>query len=160
MKAQTTTPTHQATLFDNYVSEIQLNYGNASFVDCDKIGSSEDAAKILRNVWQYDLSHREAAYILCPNKGHKVIGYSLIGLGGISSSTFDPRLVFQTALPSNASAVILAHNHPSGNTEPSQSDINLTKRMKEAGEMLDIQVLDHVILTVDTCFSFADENLI
>lgn len=72
----------------------------------------------------------------------------------------DPKLIFAAAIKANACGIILAHNHPSGNLSPSQADIDLTKRMKEGGKFLEIQVLDHVILTTEGYFSFADDGLI
>jgi DNA repair protein RadC len=80
-------------------------------------------------------------------------------MGGISGTVTDVRMIMQTALKSNASAIILAHNHPSGNTEPSDADKKITSKIKEAGQLLEIAVLDHLILTSETYLSFADEGL-
>ncbi|HNS17354.1 MAG TPA: JAB domain-containing protein [Bacteroidales bacterium] len=140
--------------------ELRVNYGVVSYTNCNKVSSSLDASNILRDVWGSDLSHREAFYILCLNRANKVIGYALISIGGLSGTVADPKVIFSTALLAAASSIILAHNHPSGNHEPSQADITLTKKAIQAGSLLDIQVLDHLIITPDgTYFSFADENL-
>lgn len=139
--------------------ELRVNYGVVSYTNCNKVSSSLDACSILRDIWDSDISHREAFYILCLNRANKVIGYALISLGGISGTVADPKVIFSTALLANASSIILAHNHPSGNTEPSAADQALTKKMIQAGSVLDIQVLDHLIITPDTYLSFADENL-
>ena len=80
--------------------------------------------------------------------------------GGISGTVADPKVIFQVALKANASSVILCHNHPSGNTKPSDNDIQLTKKLKKAGEFLELNVLDHLIITPDSYFSFADESLL
>ncbi len=146
-------------LFKTFVRELRVNYGVVSYTNCNKVSSSLDACNILRDVWDSDISHREAFYILCLNRANKVIGYALISLGGISGTVADPKVIFSTALLANASSIILAHSHPSGNTEPSAADQALTKKMIQAGSVLDIQVLDHLIITPDTYLSFADENL-
>lgn len=87
-----------------------------------------------------------------------IVGYSLISLGGISGTITDTRLIFSIGLQSLASSIILAHNHPSGNNEPSEADTRITRKFKEAGSYLDIQVLDHLILTQDSYYSFADNG--
>jgi len=150
----------QLPLFKTFVRELRVNYGVITYTNCNKVSSSLDASNILRDVWASDLSHREAFYILCLNRANKVIGYALISIGGLSGTVADPKVIFSTALLAAASSIILAHNHPSGNHEPSQADIALTKKAIQAGSLLDIQVLDHLIITPDgTYFSFADENL-
>ncbi len=83
-----------------------------------------------------------------------------ITTGGISGTVADPKVIFAAALKSTASGIILSHNHPSGSLRPSQADINLTRKLKSAGELLDIAVLDHMILTSESYFSFADEGVI
>ena len=94
------------------------------------------------------------------NRANRVLGIIEISTGGISGTVADPKLVFTAALKSAASSIVLAHNHPSGNLSPSQADINLTRKLKSAGESLDIAVVDHIILTSESYFSFADEGLI
>jgi DNA repair protein RadC len=93
------------------------------------------------------------------NKANKVLGYSKISSGGISGTLVDPKLIFQTALKANASSIILAHNHPSGNKQPSDADTRITKKCTGAGTLLDITVLDHLIITPDDLYySYADEG--
>jgi DNA repair protein RadC len=94
------------------------------------------------------------------NRANKVIKKIRISSGGISGTVADSRVIFKAAIDNLASAIILAHNHPSGNLKPSQSDINLTKKMKESGNILDIPVLDHIIIAENSYFSFADEGLL
>lgn len=89
-----------------------------------------------------------------------MLGWSRISTGGTSGCIADPKVIFQIALKSNSSSVIVAHNHPSGNINPSNSDKELTKKLRSAGSFLDIPVLDHIILTSESYFSFADEGLI
>jgi DNA repair protein RadC len=83
-----------------------------------------------------------------------------VSSGGLSGTIADCRLIFKSAIYKLASSIILVHNHPSGNNKPSQSDINLTKKMVEAGKLLDVSVLDHLIVAENRYFSFADEGLI
>jgi DNA repair protein RadC len=92
------------------------------------------------------------------NRGNKVLGILLISEGGLSGCSVDVRSIFSAALKANSSSVILAHNHPSGNGSPSESDLKITNKVKSAGEILDIQVLDHVILLPDGYTSLADEG--
>ena len=125
--------------------------------DKHKVGSSRDA-------WEYlfpylaDLDH-EQFYILLLNRGNVIIKHLQISRGGVAASFVDAKLVFKPALEELASSIILCHNHPSGNLNPSQSDIDLTRKLKEAGKLLDISVLDHLIFTDKDFYSFADNGL-
>ncbi len=94
------------------------------------------------------------------NRANKVLGLFEVSTGGISGTVADPKIIFTAALKGGASGIIVAHNHPSGNLTASQSDIDLTRKLKEAGKFLEIQLLDHVIVTTEGYFSFADEGLI
>ena len=98
--------------------------------------------------------------ILLLNRAHKVLGVSTISQGGISGTLADPKVIFALALKTASSALILCHSHPSGNTKPSQADINLTRKLVEGGRLLDINVLDHIILTDEEYFSFMENGLI
>ena len=100
----------------------------------------------------------EAFYILLLNRANKVIREIQISEGGFSGTVADPKKIFKMALEQNASAIILCHNHPSGNIKPSDADIKLTHKLKNAGEMLDLPVIDHIILGEENYYSFADEN--
>jgi DNA repair protein RadC len=141
------------------VSEIDIVYRTK--IKASKrpaVTSSEESVNILRLVWDDSLEYVECFYVMLLNRANKVLGVKKISQGGVSGTVADPKCIFQAALKANASSVILAHNHPSGNTEPSGADISLTKKMKEAGEFLDLPVLDHVILTDESYYSFADEG--
>jgi DNA repair protein RadC len=92
------------------------------------------------------------------NRGNKVIGICEISTGTVSGTLVDPRVVFATALKTNATGIILAHNHPSGNLKPSRADELLTDKLRKAGELLDVVVLDHIIVTTEGFYSFADEG--
>ncbi len=120
-----------------------------------KITSSKIAYDIMRPHLQ-DLPHEEF-WILLLNRAHQLIKPISISRGGVSGTVADPKIIFKHALESLASGIILIHNHPSGNLNPSQQDISLTKKMKEAGIILEIPVLDHLIYTDSSYFSMADE---
>lgn len=106
-----------------------------------------------------DLSHEEFWVLYC-NQSHSLIGKHLMAKGGITSTLVDVRLVLKKALELSAVGIILAHNHPSGKTSPSDSDISLTKKVKEAARLMDIRVLDHIIVTDKKYYSFADEGIL
>lgn len=123
-----------------------------------KVTSSKDAFEMIRGDLM-DLNHEEFWLVLL-KRNNEVLKKEMISRGGVSGTVVDAKIIFKRALEETASGLILAHNHPSGNTKPSQEDINLTKRIKEAGKSLDISVLDHLIITDSSYFSFADEGLL
>ena len=146
---------------DSKMSEIEINYkNNKKYKEMPMVSCSQDAASILRSEWSDRMEHIEEFVLLCLNRANKVLGYSKISTGGISGCLVDPKVVFQIALKANAIGIILSHSHPSGNVHPSESDRRLTKKLKSAGKVLDIAVLDHIILTTEDYFSFADEGLL
>ncbi|OKS85029.1 RadC family protein [Mucilaginibacter polytrichastri] len=124
----------------------------------DVITGSNSAWQILRR-HLVDLNHEEF-WILLLSRNNKVIGKELISKGGLSGTVADPKIIFHIALQHQASSIILAHNHPSGNLKPSQQDIDLTKKLYQAGKILEINVFDHLIITDDGFLSFADEGLL
>lgn len=131
---------------------------NASSVkQRNKIQSSRDAYELFYPYLtdRYDEEFR----VLLLDRANKIIQNEIIGEGGFSGTVADPKKIFKKALAVNASGIILGHNHPSDNLKPSESDISLTKKIKKAGEVLDISVLDHIIVGNDNYFSFADESL-
>jgi DNA repair protein RadC len=106
-----------------------------------------------------DIPHEEF-WILLLNRANRVIRKHKISLGGVHGTVADPKIIFKTALEELASGIIVAHNHPSGNLTPSQQDIDLTRKLKEAGKLLEIQLLDHLIVAGKQYYSFADEGLL
>lgn len=106
-----------------------------------------------------DLDHEEF-WLLLLSRSNGIIKKQNISQGGISGTVADPKLIFNHALNHLASSIILVHNHPSGNKKPSEADRRLTKQLFEAGKLLEIAVLDHIIFTDNGYFSFADENLL
>lgn len=122
-----------------------------------KVKSSEDVFHLLFP----DLSDKnyEEFWILLLDRANQVIRKVNISEGGTAGTVADPKKIFKMALDLGASSLILAHNHPSNNTKPSQNDIDLTKKLRSAGKLLDIEVLDHLVFGHDSYYSFADENL-
>ncbi|MEX0981542.1 MAG: DNA repair protein RadC [Bacteroidales bacterium] len=105
-----------------------------------------------------ELEHEEF-WIIILNRAHKVIKTEKISQGGLTGTVIDTRMILKHALDKRATSLIISHNHPSGNKTPSEADINITKKIKNAAEIMDINVLDHVIVAGQTYFSFADEGL-
>lgn len=122
------------------------------------IGNSHDAYSILKN--QLSDLRTEEFWAIFLNNSNKVIHTSQLTQGGISQSIVDVRVLFKTALEHFSTGVIIAHNHPSGSLKPSKEDINITQKIKEAGSVLSIQLLDHIIITQDSYFSFSDTGLL
>lgn len=126
--------------------------------EAPKITSSKDAFLVLQPHLM-DIPHEEF-WILLLNRANRVIKPVQISRGGVAGTVADPKIIFKQALDQLASAIILAHNHPSGNLQPSQADIQLTKKLVEAGKWLDLPVLDHLILSDYTYYSFGDDGKI
>jgi len=128
----------------------------AEVVEREKVGSSKDAFE----VFLASLADKayEEFWILLLNRANRILKKLNISEGGISGTVADPKKIFKLALDNNASSIILCHNHPSGNIQPSESDVKLTNKLKEAGKMLDLPVIDHIIIGEDNYYSFADEG--
>lgn len=123
-----------------------------------KVTSSKDVSNVMQPIIG-DLEHEEF-WVLFLNNSNKIVDKSQISKGGLTATIVDIRLVFKRALELASVGIIVCHNHPSGKLEPSNADKQLTKRIKEAGITLDIKLLDHLIITEKSYFSFADENLL
>ena len=152
--------TNEKTLFE--VAEIQLSYKSKVKASLrPKISRSKDVEDVLRKYWNEDtLELHEQFKILLLNRTNRVTGIYEVSSGGLAGTVADPKLIFGCALKAAASGIILAHNHPSGALQPSQADLDLTKKLKDGGKLLDIQVLDHIIITSESYYSFADEGLL
>ncbi len=121
-----------------------------------QIRSSQDAYREMAPMIQ-DLPHEEF-WILLLNRANRILGRERISSGGVSGTMVDAKLIFNRALIKKASSIMLFHNHPSGGLRPSQADISLTRKLKEAGKVLDTQILDHLIISERGYYSFADEG--
>jgi DNA repair protein RadC len=153
------TTSHTANLFNSTVAEIEITYRNRIPVSqMRKVLRSQGAYDIFRDIWSDQIDHVEEFYVLFLNRSNQVLGYSCLFRGGLSGTIVDPKIVFQHALKANASGIIVAHNHPSGNIIPSGSDENITKKLAEAGKFIEIAVLDSMIITSESYYSFCDEG--
>jgi DNA repair protein RadC len=123
-----------------------------------KITSSHEVYEYFQPIMG-DISHEEF-WVLMLNRANKIIERQKISQGGMAGTVIDVKIVFRKALEAKASSIILCHNHPSGNISPSKSDIEITKKLYDAGKTMDISILDHIILTDHDYFSFADKGMI
>jgi len=124
------------------------------------IKNSSDIAGIMAVVCKDCMEHHEEAHVLFLNRSCRVMGILNIARGGIDGAVVDVRIILQTALKVSASAIALAHNHPSGNKNPSKEDIDLTNKIKTGCEVIGIKLIDHVIMTSETYTSLADEGIL
>lgn len=138
------------------VMELVRRKQQSKIPDKALIKCSGDAYSLLSPIFM-DLDHEEF-YALYLSRANRVIKTVQISQGGISGTVADGKLIFNYGLESKASGIILAHNHPSGNTTPSVADVHLTNSLKKFGEFIDVQILDHIIITGNNYFSFADEG--
>jgi DNA repair protein RadC len=138
--------------------ELGRRRRGAEALERKKIATSSDAFEIFQ-MKIGDLLYEQFAIILL-NRGNEAIQTIIVSDGGVAGTVADPKRIFKLALENNAASIILGHNHPSGNLRPSESDIKLTKKIREAGLLLEINVLDHIIVGIEKYFSFADEGLI
>ena len=126
--------------------------------DNNKILSSRDAFDIMFSIYP-EIDLYESFWVMLLSRNNFVKGISNISIGSAAGTVADPKKIFQTALLAHSHAVILIHNHPSGNTQPSKEDMNITQKCKNAGLFLELRVLDHLIITPQgTYYSFADEG--
>lgn len=146
----------------NEVSEIQLTYNPViKPSQRPKIEQSIDVYTLLINNWDLGkIDFIEQFKILLLNRANKVLGIMDVSTGGVSGTVADPKIIFSAALKANASVIILSHNHPSGNLRPSQSDLDLTRKLIAAGNYLDIHVIEHIIITSEGYLSFVDQGLL
>ncbi len=147
-------------MYSNLAAEVNTSLIKIQHLrNLPQVHSSLDAYNFLASKWKKEsLDCFESFYAIYLNRSNKILGYSFISSGGVSGCIVDVRLVLVKALQCLASGIIIAHNHPSQNLQPSHADKNLTKKIKEAAKLLDIEVLDHLILTSENgYYSFADE---
>ena len=143
------------------VAEVQLSYKpHFKAQERPQISSSRQAYDLLIANWDMELiNFIEQAKMILLNRNNRVLGIINLSTGGGGSTVMDMRVIFATALKATATSIILGHNHPSGNLRPSSEDIRLTKKLKEAGKLLEIEVHDHLIVTENSYFSMAEEGL-
>jgi DNA repair protein RadC len=145
------------------ISEVSLIYKSKVIAsDRPQVKCSRDAYNLIMEHWNHDtIEHVEEFKVMLMNRSNAVLGIMDVSKGGISGTVTDVRILLQAAIKANASGINVCHNHPSGNLNPSVSDTKLTHKIKEAGNLMDIQLLDHLILTTDdNYYSFADNGLL
>lgn len=134
------------------LQKIQSNFPSV------KIETSKQSEEFIRQFYQNDIGIFESFFLLTLNNSGMTTGYFKISQGGITGTVVDIRIVAKYAIENLATSVILAHNHPSGNLNPSSADKRITKEIQNALELFQIKVLDHIILTENSYYSFADDN--
>lgn len=137
--------------------ELGRRRKNSEVTKRKQVTSSNDAAEIFQPMLG-DHQHEEF-WVLFLNRANLIIGKQPISTGGMAGTVVDPKIIFKAALDQKASSIILCHNHPSGNLKPSEADIRLTRNLAEAGKVLEISVMDHLIVSQSGFFSFADEGM-
>lgn len=147
----------------NLLQEIEVSYRRTRPDVPVVVKTSQSAEAVIRKAYELEdaqIDMKEHFFILLLDRANQVLGYHLLAIGGVCSTTVDIKLCFGIALKCVASSIILAHNHPSGRLMASKADIHLTKKIKDAGKLLDIEVLDHIIITSSGYFSFADQEML
>jgi DNA repair protein RadC len=138
--------------------ELARRRKNTETIKRDKITGSTDIYELMRPLF-LDLPHEEFWVVLL-NRSNAIIKKEFVSRGGVSGTVVDPKIIYKLALENLASSIVLCHNHPSGNLKPSDADVKLTKKLKDAGVLLEIPVLDHMIITDAGYYSFADEGVL
>lgn len=157
---QTNTPMNTAIVSGlTQVNEVELVYRNR-VADRPQVTTSADAYELLKPAYGDQLETRELAVLLLLDRGGRAKGLYRLSAGGLHGTMMDPKLVFCAALKTLASSVIVSHNHPSGQLRPSAEDITLTKKLMEGARLLDLVLMDHVILTANGYYSFADNLML
>ena len=145
---------------DYTIGEVELSY-KSNFRSLHKATCSEDAYRYLLSTYREGtICYKEYFKVLFLNQANQILGYTLISEGGITETCADVRVILQAALLTNSVAIILAHNHPSGNLKPSKQDMEITKQVKDAAQLMRIKVLDHLIISDAGYYSLADEGLL
>ena len=142
------------------VGEVTLTYTKNNVILPNSPISSADAAhQAFKQIFESEtINHREFMYALYLSRSNNILGYAQISAGGVNGTVCDPKIVFQYALKLNASGIILAHNHPSDQLKPSQADIALTEKVRDAGKLLDIQLIDHLIVSEVGYWSWVENS--
>jgi len=150
-----------AELMSQKVAEIEVTYKNkVKPSERIKISNSKDAYELLAGICGDKIEYCEQFFVVLLTRANTVLGVSKISEGGVCSTVVDPKKVMQIALRFHSCSLLLAHNHPSGNTRPSEQDIQLTRKLKAGADLFDISIIDHLIISSEGFFSFADEGLL
>lgn len=144
------------------VAEVEITYSHkVKPSDQPKITNSREASEIFKAcIPSGVMDHHEQAWVILLSKANKVLGVIQLSSGGVGGTVADIKIIFQAAIKANASGIIFGHNHPSGNLTASQADLNLTKKLKAAGLIMEIPLVDAMIVTSEKYYSFADEGIL
>lgn len=146
------------TIYKSKLPELVFRYVPTDYHKV-KIKISDDAYKVFKQIWDNDTKeYKESLYVLYLNGANNTIGYSIHSIGGSNSTIVDTANLLREALIATASAIIIAHNHPSGDIKPSKDDDHITKRVNEGCKAIGIRLLDHLIISDNKYFSYIDEG--
>lgn len=140
------------------IREVYVSYGTERTIKCSIIRSATGAADFFRKITPDN--SREHVIALYLDGSHRPVSYSLVATGSATECTIHPREIFQRAVLVGAKAVIMGHNHPSQSVEPSKSDYDITRRIRDAGELLDIKLLDHIVFSDSKHYSFSEKGFL
>jgi len=146
-----------ATLIAAFELSKRIGFYEKTFYE-KRITSPEEVAEVFIPLLRNEL--KEKFFVICLNTANKIIKYEMISEGNLDSSVVHPREVYKVAIENNSKSIILLHNHPSGNAEPSNEDLAITKKISEAGKILDIPVFDHIIIAENNYVSFIEKRLL
>ena len=140
------------------IAEVELTYKNKR-KGTVKVDQSKNAYNVFKSIWADDIELRERFYCMFLNRANNIITVQEISAGSTTGCIVDAKFIFATAVKIMAEGIIISHNHPSGNTKPSEHDIQITKKIKDICKLFDMKLLDHLILTDETYLSMADDGL-
>lgn len=143
--------------YKSTISEYSLKY-TKSEIQKTKVTTSQNSVDVIRKFYFDDINIYESFFILLLNRANNTTGFAKISQGGTAGTCVDIKIIAKYAIESLSSSVIICHNHPSGNITPSETDINITKKIKDALLLLDIRLTDHIILSENDFYSFADNG--
>ena len=150
-------PINNKDMTKQYVPQFKLQRTSSKLEEI-KVTCSEDAHKFALNFYDSDIDIYESMFMILLNRKNMIIGWVKISQGGTNATVCDTKLVAKFAVEALAEGVILVHNHPSGYTDPSPSDDQVTAKVRDGLRLLDIQLFDHIVISADSYFSYADEG--
>lgn len=152
--------TYKATMDADYKNTVLVREKSSNYSTLDRLDKPEQVATLMNDVFSLNIMSEEYCYIICTDNRNRVMGFFEISHGTTNSSLVSARSIYIRALLLGAVAIILVHNHPSGDSSPSSEDINVTKNIYHAGQLIDINLLDHIIVAGNDYYSFKENNLI
>ena len=141
------------------INEVEIVYKRKNFSK-PKFQNSNQVYKILYPFFESVIDHHESFKILLCDNNNRILGVHHVSEGGLTGTVVDIRIIAQSIILSNAKSVVIAHNHPSGKLEPSSADIKITNKIKDMCQLIEVNLLDHIILTSDSYYSFCDEYVL